>query len=141
LSAHFLCLHNPSQRRNHHQGRQIPCYQLAVQIALLFDPCTIIFTVADYAAQAVISSILRAAFPDDPIVGEEDASTLRFPNTQVEWSLRERIVKLANDALTSELMIGDSKNWALGPGMEKSDVEILDAIDAGKYEGGPDGRS
>ena len=98
------------------------------------------FTVADYAAQAVISSILRAAFPEDPIVGEEDASTLRFPNTQIERDMRHRIVKLANDALTSELMLGDSKNWGLGPGMEKSDVEILDAIDVGKYEGGPDGR-
>ena len=54
--------------------------------------------------------------------------------------MRDRIVKLANDALTSELMLGDSKNWGIGPGMEKSDVEILDAIDAGSYEGGPDGR-
>jgi 3'(2'), 5'-bisphosphate nucleotidase len=54
--------------------------------------------------------------------------------------MRDRIVTLANDALTSELMLGDNKNWGVGPGMEKSDVEILDAIDAGKYEGGPDGR-
>ena len=98
-----------------------------------------IFTVADYAAQAVISTILRAAFPDDPIVGEEDASTLRFPNTQTERVMRDRIIKLANDALCSELMLGDNKNWGIGPGMEKSDVEILDAIDAGRYEGGPDG--
>ena len=100
----------------------------------------VIFTVADYAAQAVISSILRAALPEDPIVGEEDASTLRSPNTQAERDMRDRIVKLANDALTSELMLGDSKNWGIGPGMEKSDIEILDAIDAGSYEGGPDGR-
>ncbi len=100
----------------------------------------VIFTVADYAAQAVISSIIRAALPEDPIVGEEDASTLRFPNTQAERDMRDRIVKLANDALTSELMLGDSKNWGIGPGMGKSDIEILDAIDAGSYEGGPDGR-
>jgi 3'(2'), 5'-bisphosphate nucleotidase len=100
----------------------------------------VIFTVADYAAQAVISTIIRAAFPEDPIVGEEDASTLRSPNTQTERDMRDRIVKLANDALTSELMLGDNKNWGIGPGMEKSDIEILDAIDAGSYEGGPDGR-
>jgi len=54
--------------------------------------------------------------------------------------MRDRIVKLANDALTGELMLGDSKNWGIGPGIEKSDIEILDAIDAGDYEGGPDGR-
>jgi 3'(2'), 5'-bisphosphate nucleotidase len=97
-------------------------------------------TIADYAAQAVISTILQAAFPDDPIVGEEDASTLRFPNTQAERDMRDRIVQLANDALTSGLMLGDNKSWGIGPGMGKSDTEILDAIDAGRHEGGPEGR-
>lgn len=88
----------------------------------------------------MISTILRAAFPDDPIVGEEDASTLRFPNTQAERDMRERIVNLANDALAGELTVGDNKNWNMGPGMVKADHEILDAIDLGRYEGGPDGR-
>lgn len=86
----------------------------------------------------MISTILRAAFPDDPIVGEEDASTLRFPNTQAERDMRDRIVKLANNALAGEPMLDDDK---IKPRLlEKSDTEILDAIDAGRYEGGPDGR-
>ncbi len=34
-------------------------------------------TVADYGSQALICRALAAAFPDDPIVGEEDAGTLR----------------------------------------------------------------
>jgi 3'(2'), 5'-bisphosphate nucleotidase len=34
-------------------------------------------TIADYAAQAVICHALKEAFPNDPIVGEEDAAELR----------------------------------------------------------------
>lgn len=34
-------------------------------------------TVADFAAQAIVCRQLEAAFPDDPIVGEEDARDLR----------------------------------------------------------------
>ena len=34
-------------------------------------------TIADYASQAVICHALKEAFPDDPIVGEEDAAELR----------------------------------------------------------------
>ena len=54
--------------------------------------------------------------------------------------MRSRIVQLANDSLKGELMLGDNENWGIGPGMQKSDVNILDAIDEGKYEGGPVGR-
>ncbi|MEM9701718.1 MAG: inositol monophosphatase family protein, partial [Planctomycetota bacterium] len=34
-------------------------------------------TVADFAAQAMVCRALEQAFPDDPIVGEEDAAALR----------------------------------------------------------------
>jgi len=34
-------------------------------------------TVADFASQAMICRALESAFPDDPIIGEEDASELR----------------------------------------------------------------
>jgi HAL2 family 3'(2'),5'-bisphosphate nucleotidase len=34
-------------------------------------------TIADFGSQAVINLILGSAFPDDPIVGEEDAAMLR----------------------------------------------------------------
>ena len=36
-------------------------------------------TVADYGSQAIVCQALAAAFPDDPIVGEEDAAELRDP--------------------------------------------------------------
>ncbi|KAI9461539.1 3',5'-bisphosphate nucleotidase [Russula earlei] len=75
-------------------------------------------TVADYSAQAVINTILSNAFPNDPIVGEEDASDLRrrprqggggraAPNAENETNdddddgalLRARVVQLADDVL------------------------------------------
>jgi 3'(2'), 5'-bisphosphate nucleotidase len=36
-------------------------------------------TVADFGAQALICRALAEAFPDDPVVGEEDAAALRAP--------------------------------------------------------------
>ncbi|MEM8604458.1 MAG: 3'(2'),5'-bisphosphate nucleotidase, partial [Cyanobacteria bacterium P01_H01_bin.121] len=36
-------------------------------------------TVADYGSQAIICRALAMAFPEDPVVGEEDASDLRTP--------------------------------------------------------------
>jgi len=93
--------------------------------------------VGDFAAQAVISSILHHAFPADHIVGEEDASDLRAESGR---EMKDRIVALANEALTLELAIGDNKNWGIGPGEEKTDSEILDAIDRGNHEGGSTGR-
>ncbi|KAF5319388.1 hypothetical protein D9619_008522 [Psilocybe cf. subviscida] len=94
-------------------------------------------TVGDFAAQAVISSILQRAFPEDPIVGEEDASDLRVESGR---EIKERIVDLANEALTLDLAIGDSETWGIGPGQQKSAEEILDAIDRGNFEGGNTGR-
>ncbi|KAF8814588.1 3(2),5-bisphosphate nucleotidase HAL2 [Phlegmacium glaucopus] len=94
-------------------------------------------TVGDFAAQAVISSILHRAFPDDSIVGEEDASDLRAESGK---EMKDRIVELANEALTSELGLGDNSSWGIGPGEQKSDAELLDAIDRGNYEGGRIGR-
>ncbi|KAF9039144.1 hypothetical protein BJ165DRAFT_1416518 [Panaeolus papilionaceus] len=94
-------------------------------------------TVGDFAAQALIASILSRAFPEDPIVGEEDASDLRKPSGA---ELKERIVSLANEALTSELVLGDNKDWGIGPGAEKTDAELLDAIDRGNFEGSSVGR-
>jgi 3'(2'), 5'-bisphosphate nucleotidase len=36
-------------------------------------------TVADFASQALIGRLLSQAFPDDPLVGEEDSQALRAP--------------------------------------------------------------
>ncbi|KAK2465004.1 hypothetical protein APHAL10511_003080 [Amanita phalloides] len=94
-------------------------------------------TVGDYAAQAVISSMLGRAFPQDHIVGEEDASDLRADSGV---ALRKRIAELANDCLTAELTLGDNVEWGLGPGNERSTAELLDAIDRGNHAGGRTGR-
>lgn len=54
--------------------------------------------------------------------------------------MKDRIVELANEALTFELELGDNRIWGIGPGEQQSDAQILDAIDRGKYEGGRIGR-
>lgn len=54
--------------------------------------------------------------------------------------MKDRIVELANEALTYELGLGDNCSWEIGPGQQKSDAELLDAIDRGNYEGGRIGR-
>lgn len=96
--------------------------------------------VADYSAQAVVNTILARAFPDDPIVGEEDAADLRKPSPNTE-TLRRRIVELANEALTAPLTEdGDASGWGIGPGQERTLDELLDAIDRGCDQGGCHGR-
>lgn len=94
-------------------------------------------TVADYSAQAVVNTILGRAFPADPIVGEEDANDLRREEAD---KLRNRIVELSNEALTAELATGDTAEWGIGPGQERTLEELLDAIDRGNDQGGRIGR-
>ena len=48
-------------------------------------------TIADYAAQALVGHRLRQAFPDDPLVGEEDSSALR---TDEQRPVLEQIASL-----------------------------------------------
>ncbi|KIJ34980.1 hypothetical protein M422DRAFT_61331 [Sphaerobolus stellatus SS14] len=98
-------------------------------------------TVADYSAQAVISAILARAFPDDPIVGEEDTKTLRGDASAEVQLLKDRITSLANDALREPLKLGDDKAWRIGPDTPVlTTEELLDAIDRGNHPGGPSGR-
>jgi len=92
-------------------------------------------TVADYSSQAVISSMLAKAFPDDPLVGEEDTKDLR-----ANPAMRNRVIDLANEALTADLAMGDNVQWGIGPGQTQSAEELLSAIDRGTYEGGSSGR-
>jgi 3'(2'), 5'-bisphosphate nucleotidase len=81
--------------------------------------------------------MLGYAFPDDPIVGEEDAVEIREDSSK---SLRDRIVGLANEALTGELGLGDNPAWGIGPGKARTTEELLDAIDKGNHSGGRTGR-
>ncbi len=92
----------------------------------------------DFSAQAVINTILKNTFPDDPIVGEEDAADLRVESGK---ALRERIVQLANETLTAELLPGEKEEWGLGAKNGRTTDELLDAIDRGNYEGGRTGRA
>ncbi|KAJ3182700.1 hypothetical protein HDU87_008039 [Geranomyces variabilis] len=76
-------------------------------------------TIADYGAQAVVNSILHEAFPNDPIVGEEDSVELRG-----NAGTLDKVVELANSVLDKPL----------------SSSAVLEAIDLGTYAGGKKGR-
>ena len=56
-------------------------------------------TVADFAAQAVVCRALAAAFPDDPVIAEEDADALR---TGPRAAFLDRVVAVVNAALEQE---------------------------------------
>lgn len=77
-------------------------------------------TVADFGVQAVINGHLSMAFPDIPVVGEEDAAELRKP-------ANKKILRLVHEQVDE---IFD------GIGGE----EILDLIDRGNHPGGATGR-
>ncbi|KAI4178107.1 MAG: hypothetical protein L6R41_008535 [Letrouitia leprolyta] len=87
-------------------------------------------TIGDFGAQALIIAALRHNFPDDEIVGEEEASSLRG-NT----NLAEQIFALVRE---SKLRDAESEAALGGP---IGDMEaMLEAIDAGKSQGGNKGR-
>ncbi|REJ75078.1 MAG: 3'(2'),5'-bisphosphate nucleotidase [Acidobacteria bacterium] len=78
-------------------------------------------TIADYGAQAVVSTLLRRAAPGIPIVGEEDAAALRQDSAR---ELRERVTR-AVQAVPETSDLGEA--------------EILAAIDACSDGGGEQG--
>jgi 3'(2'), 5'-bisphosphate nucleotidase len=93
--------------------------------------------VGDYAAQAVINTILKNAFPKDPIVGEEGADALRQESNA---RLRDRVVTLATNALNEDLIDGEDAEWGLGAQNELTSAALLKAIDEGNDTGGPNKR-
>jgi 3'(2'), 5'-bisphosphate nucleotidase len=50
-------------------------------------------TVADFGAQALVCRRIRAAFPDDYIVGEEDSAILRLPENALRLEAVTRFVR------------------------------------------------
>ena len=95
---------------------------------------------ADFAAQAVINTVLLHAFPDDPIVGEEDAADLRAATPESDV-LRTRVVELADDVLAQppNVQAGERAEWGLG---KRWGVDaLLAAIDRGCHIGGRTGRT
>lgn len=101
----------------------------------LVDGCP----VGDFSAQAVVNTILSRAFPDDPIVGEEDAKDLRGDSPQ-STILRNRVVDLAVENLAGELGLGEMEGWGLGPAHAHTTDQLLHAIDRGAHPGGASGR-
>jgi 3'(2'), 5'-bisphosphate nucleotidase len=77
-------------------------------------------TVADYGAQAVVAHLLGRAFPEIPMVGEEDAGALRDP---------------ANAALLGKVLANVDQ---VLPGLTPE--QVLTAIDRGTHAGGDRGR-
>lgn len=87
-------------------------------------------TIGDFGAQALIISALKANFPDDEIVAEEEAAGLRDNATlrQTIWDLVST-TKLSDDA--AEATLG---------GPIKDEEAMLTMIDYGNSKGGAKGR-
>lgn len=78
-------------------------------------------TMADFAAQALLISILHAQFPNDKFVGEEDSAALRK-----DADLRSKVYQLYSAACDGDPL---------------PEHEMLDLIDmGGRGTGGPEGR-
>lgn len=92
--------------------------------------------VADYTAQALVSTVLFSHFPTDQIVGEEDSSELNTPENAVT---KAQIVRLANESMTESLSDGEGF-WAEAKKVVRNEKEWLAIIDRGNSEGGATGR-
>lgn len=77
-------------------------------------------TVADFGVQAVICHELKNAFPNDPIVAEEDSADLQTKEGKV---LTKKVYEYASEVL---------------PELNEKDIHSI--IDSGDYDGGPEGR-
>lgn len=75
-------------------------------------------TIADFGAQAVVGRIVGNAFPDTPIVGEEDSAVLRLPE--------------------NETLLQSVYAFVTARGVEATPEEVCDWIDRGN--GDPEGR-
>ncbi|TGO46786.1 hypothetical protein BOTNAR_0565g00030 [Botryotinia narcissicola] len=87
-------------------------------------------TIGDFGAQALIIQAIKKNFPDDEVVGEEEASDLRENS-----NLRNQIWELVE---ASKLSDSEAEKVLGGP-VENVDA-MLDAIDAGNSAGGAKGR-
>ncbi|KAJ5669815.1 hypothetical protein N7462_010885 [Penicillium macrosclerotiorum] len=87
-------------------------------------------TIGDFGAQALIIQAIRKNFPEDEIVAEEEASSLRE-----DKDLSAEIWRLVKDI---KLEDAESDNLLGGP--LTSEESMLDIIDQGKSAGGGKGR-
>ncbi len=81
-------------------------------------------TVADYGAQAIICRALAAAFPNDPVVGEEDSADLQKPEMseqlqQVTSVVTDQIAEVTSEQITQWIDHGNGevarRFWTLDP--------------------------
>ena len=82
-------------------------------------------TVADYGSQALVCRALEAAFPDDPVIGEEDSAELRAAANalllaQVVTRVRERAPEADVDDICAWIDRGNAQEhsprfWTLDP--------------------------
>ena len=87
-------------------------------------------TIGDFGAQALIIAAIKHNFPQDEVVGEEEASSLRQ-----QKELSSKIWDLVKGA-----KLNDSDSDAILGGPLKTEDEMLNAIDQGNSAGGNKGR-
>lgn len=87
-------------------------------------------TIGDFGAQALIISSIKHAFPEDEVVGEEDADDLRA-NSSLKELVWDLVQKAKLDDSAAEEKIG---------GPISTPEAMLDAIDSGRSQGGRKGR-
>lgn len=96
-------------------------------------------TLGDFAAQAIVNTLLGRYFPQDGIVAEEEAQALRQ-----DADMRAKVGHLVRDALNrDESHLSDFNKLPGGQKWGKSDEEEeawLQAIDLGAFQGGNQGR-
>lgn len=125
-------------------GKELQVAQLAVQRAAILTKAVFHekakgtvskddkspVTIGDFGAQALIIAAIKKNFPDDEVVGEEEASDLR--------SNKELSSKIW--ALVKDIKLSDSEADSLVGGPIKTEDDMLNAIDLGNSAGGPKGR-
>ncbi|KAJ5583437.1 3(2)-5 -bisphosphate nucleotidase HAL2 [Penicillium sp. DV-2018c] len=87
-------------------------------------------TIGDFGAQALIISAIRKNFPNDEIVAEEEASSLRE-----DKALSAEIWRLVKD-----IKLDDAESDKILGGPLASEESMLDIIDSGNSAGGAKGR-
>ncbi|NER92483.1 MAG: 3'(2'),5'-bisphosphate nucleotidase [Symploca sp. SIO1B1] len=86
-------------------------------------------TIADFGSQALICRALAAAFPNDPVVGEEDSAELREPAMAAQLEqVTSYVQAVVGDATSEEVL-----SWIdRGNGQTGSRYWTLDPIDGTK---------
>lgn len=87
-------------------------------------------TIGDFGAQALIIAALKASFPDDEIVAEEEAAGLK-ENDELKKTVWDLVKSTKLDDAAAEKLLG---------GEVKTEEDMLTFIDYGASKGGAKGR-